>query len=78
LGENIKKVVEKVQLQREKNKKLAELSKEKVEYFLAAKNERLGKVNEQKDLNTEHIKNQERACSHRQKQRLEVRENVAA
>lgn len=42
----MKRVVEKVQLQREKNKKLGELCKEKTEYFLAAKKERLDKVNE--------------------------------
>jgi len=72
----MKKVVEKVQLQREKSKKMAELSKEKVDYFLAAKHERLGKVYEQKDLAAEHITKGEKACSHRQKQRMETRQEV--
>ena len=51
---------------------MAELCKEKTDYFLAAKHERLGKVLEQKEMAAEHIKGQERACSHRQKIRMET------
>ena len=47
LNDSIKKVVDKVQLQREKNKKLTDLQKEKTTYFVQKKNERLEKVGEQ-------------------------------
>jgi len=74
----MKKVVEKVALQREKNKKLGELCKEKTDYILKEKTERLGKVLEQKGRAADAIKVGERACSHRQKARLMVREDIIA
>jgi len=49
----MKTVVEKVSLQREKNKKMTELGKEKTLYFQAAKNEILEKVNENIGKNSE-------------------------